>query len=358
MANLSYTKLFELFTKHDFFGSGFTDAIALTPVPETARLFTDNKVLFRKTPTGIAALYRDTGTGPFLAIDTPAVFTFAVSLSGKANTAEFLNITDLSLAGPVEYSQEKPFLFANSGAISTNPASPQLLAYSFLNGLRPSAFTYTFPFLAGAGTDTGTIDIKDPAGNSLEGFPKTLISPNDSLQYTFSVNLTGTPGGKYRIITSDTTPHGPVTEYYYIDNTLAQQKLLGFVELSFNTFADLYTAPTYFNMQFLRRSTKWRYYIINKSGNVTLANTAVSAPVTPVPYVPVTFSGSAGPVINGSPSWVFVSSALLPFFETPLSDVHLKELTSTLIDDLPNPAREGIVAETTPDYVSEIFVYV
>jgi hypothetical protein len=361
MGIVSYKRLFEVNLKHTFYASGFTPDIEVTPVPETARLFTDSKVLSRKTPSGMLTLFRDAGTGPFIEIDTPVTFLFAVSFSQLANRMEFLNFTDLSIAGPIEYSREKPFLFSNGGNISTNPASPQALAYSFLNGLRPSVFAYQFPFLAGSSTETGTIDIQDSAGNSLDGFPVSNIKPNDSLQYIFSVNMIGLPGGKYSIITSDTTPNGPVTEVYYIDNTLAQRNdILGFMELTYNTANDLYNATTYFDMQFVRRNTLWKYYIVNKSGNVVLNTTSIAWPSSPPSPYPATINfgaGISGPLINGSQSWIFISDNPIPFYETSLANVSLLQGSNPLQEDLPNSTREGVVSDDNP-FTSDIFVFV
>lgn len=360
-----YVKLFVVDITHGFHtvASDINKSLELFPLPETANVMKGGKMLFRKTGTGLTIFFSafdsDPNTSgvqvePIVTLDTPLSFTFLLRL---ANKTEFLNITELDQTGPSEtYEASKLAFFSNS-------AMTGALDYELLEGLRAPIFTYHFPFLAPTpSTDTGTITIKDEGGTPLPGFPVTNIKPDTNGNYYFPVDLHKFPKGRYIFETLDTSTSA-VTEEFYIDGDLATQDVFGLIRITYPDNAVIYGTSVNdyetFSIDFTARQSKWRYYVLDKSGtHPTLGSLSIDASTA---SPPLSFPATTTTTINGIPTAVFESPAAnIPFRQAPRENIKLKYSAATIVDDMPTPVSDQTNgAKSPPDKtISEIFVFV
>lgn len=361
MSGFAYKRFLTIDLKHAFYKSGFTKDISIAPTLETQQLMINNRMLYRNTPTGARVVYKATSTTdptPVIAPDT-CTLTFALMLT---NAAEFMNFSDLDSLTDT-FSAGKLLHFYNDVLTSNH------VEYELLEGLLPWRFTYDFtmasPTAVKLRIKKGTTTVFTSANN--------LTADTNGL-YHETVDLTAFGPGKYTFeqLNSGTAT---VTKYFYVDNNLAGKGIFGIVDITYDTTAISFTsfvaltATNAFAVQFAIRSSKWKFYIINKSplqrnfatpGNFTITDTD-NYPLTGTPYATSAYTFTtavAGPPINGFESIVIASNQTIPFFETAKKNFVLKENATTLIDDLPNPKISSISADPTDISITKIFVYV
>lgn len=358
-----YKKLFTVRVSHDFYKDTISrDDIVLMPTKECREFMESNRLLFRSSPEGRASiLYKAesaNSAAPFVSIDSNK-YVFAIGLRDKAR---FLNITDLAYGtARKQYTSGKLAYFRNI------TGSPEL-AYELVDHLRPALFTYEFTFeTPDADGDTGALSVTDEDGSTI--ITKTSLKKDGSGVYKLSIDFRNRAKGKYTFTYSD-ADNDPVSETIYVDNDLSGRDIFGVLAIDSvaeTTFSD-FLARSPFEIAFARQETLWRYVIVLKTGKVLPTDILEISDIlyddTGSSYAEYSFVLEEEITINGSPAYKFISTEPIPFFEEPKKDLKLKKTsgntTTTIIEDLPNPAAGGVIAGYTLDDlpVSEIYIYV
>ena len=360
-----YNKLFTIKVKHDFYKDMISrDDIVFMPTRECREFMESNRLLFRRAADGsVSLLYKTNGqegsTTPFIALDANK-YVFALGLK---DSARFFNVTNLeSGTAKEQYTSGKLAYFRNSGSQSE-------LVYELIDHLRPALFTYEFTFTAPAGaTATGHLSVKDDDGSTV--IDVTAISKQGNGIYKAPVDFRSLPKGKYTFYYSDAS-NPAISETVYVDNDLAGRDIFGVlvIDSSVETVLNDFLALSPFEMVFTRQETLWRYIIILKTGKVLASDILTITDIlyddTGSSYAEYTFVPEGETTVNGFPAFKFISVEPIPFFEEPKLDLKLKKtsgaVTTTIIDDLPNPASAGVIAgyaATDDRPVSEVFIYV
>jgi hypothetical protein len=367
MGGFSYKKLIDVTVDHDFYENGISKDLQFLPTIETQQLFASNKLKFRETNSGFETWFKSLNKiDPIFPFDDMR-FTFGLQIGATINTSKavFVNITDLDESPSKKYAAGKfPFFTNSSGS----------LVYELLDGLKAALFTYEFPF---TGAVAGTLTVTDAEGVEVDvlfdtdGNPIAQpypVTPTDDDAYLQQVDFRQLPPGKYIL---STTGASSATEEFYIDTNLVGQDVFGVIEIDYAS-GTLPSIPEH-TMQFIRRESFWKYFVINQSGNVDLddfdldiVDTSGDGATGDV-YGTYTFTmgsgGSPDPsiAINGFETVVFISDQLIPFFEASKLGLELSctdctitgGLTTTLIKNLSNANRSGISTDE-----SEIFVFI
>ena len=364
---LLFEKLFNVNVKHNFYESGISRDVKILPTKECKQLIKGGKMLFKQTDNGFKIAYKaiDNNTGggtPLIDLNSNVTFTFALFLS---NNAEFLNITDLDV-GAVSYSKDKILYFKNNGTTRS-------LVYSNIDFLRPKIFTYLFPITAAdPSTHIGTLKVTDkngvlvtiPGKNGLPdiNFPIT-VKPDQEGAYKQPIDFKFLPKGMYTFEYSDNT-QAPKTEVIYIDTELARQRIFGLLEVEYLA-GNLYGIADEYDMEFIRKETQWKYHVVVKTKTpegtpiVDVDDLKIkdksNDPVSGSPYEEYDFSKGENTTINGFETAIFTSDQTnIPFFETAKLRLELQgKNNKTLIENLPNPPRDGPSGQQ-----AEIYIYI
>lgn len=367
MGVVAYKKFFNVDVKHDFNKSGFTKDITITPTMETELLMRNLKLVQRATPGGMRVFYRAVGSGigdtdPYVPFDA-STMVFSLRLS---NVAEFLNVTDLT---QTNLTPDKVFGPGNILRFWNSPTNTLLLNYEILDLLRPAAFVFNFS-LAAPATGNVQVEVKDAGGATVIPISAALTAVNGV--YSYKIDLSEEPKGKYQlVVTDDGNVNNNKTVLAYIDDDLSGQDIFGILEISTPASTPSGTFATFvgldsFGMQFTRRLTRWKYFVINKTKNIASFTTAAFAITDTqlLPYDPV-YAGSpyafgakvVETPINGMETISIASVATIPFFEDSMPNFKLAVGASTLVHHLPNPSRQVVSSDPT-NTITYIYVYV
>ncbi len=275
--NIIYNRLLNLITGHDYFADGFNRFVTLHPSTRTEKLFRNGKMLFKKLPHGIAVLYRtlDDGTTPFIALEKDQIFTFVLK---SENKAILQTITDLDESPSRQFKTGNIVYFNNNPAnASDRKNNPEILSKKIIDSLRSPLFTYQFSLpgnpssvkiiVADASGNPVSVG-KDAAGNPL---PKTLeLSADGNNVYRQQIDLRNLPRGRFQItIKSEDESVILKDEAIYVDEQLEKDNILGIVELFYDSASGkLYDDTEEYKLLFRKSDTFWKYYIVNKSGNI------------------------------------------------------------------------------------------
>lgn len=376
MVSINYNRLFNLRSAHNYFENGKIRGMQFTPTRQTKRVLRGGQMLFKPLPTGFTVLYKAQAdeVTPMVELSADLTLTFTLAVE---NRAEFLNITNLDESPTVKYRSGNILYFTNNpGAASNNPDSPESISHMLIDGTKNSLFTYSFT-LPGLPSQVRLI-VSDMAGNPVsagteaDGTPlptELELTKNDDDTYTRQLDLRDNPPGLYTItilhITDDATQFREET--FYVSDELASQNVLGIVDIVYES--DLYADPEQYELQFPRKETIWKYFVVNKNRHVTFGTEDLFIDDLGLPsahYSSVNFTREgaephATVSINGLETVIFKSDTPIPFFEVPKSSVQLKKNpgNAVLVSNLPNPSHNGVVKEQSGGVLeSEIFVFI
>jgi hypothetical protein len=369
MSNVVRRKFFSVDVKHSFYKSEFTSDLGIAPTRETIEKLANFKLLFKESPTGFQLLYRavaSNNNASFHVIDN-AVFSFALTLNNKI---PFLNFTDLTDPSSVVYASGKILYFRNT-TTTTNG-----IVYELLNRLLPATFTYDLAVTALI-TDIVRLQVKDAIGTTV--FTSDPLIQDDNGKYHSPVDLHQYAPGKFSIIElKNATPQ--TTEKVYVDSNLVGKDVFGVLDIEYKTgqpfgmstftFGD-FIGLSPFVVQFTRRLSTWKYFVVLKSGNTLISDTSVTivdesndSGNSNNPYDDFSFSKTTS-TVNGQDAFVFTSiapSLTIPFFETAKLKLRLKKDISSvltpIIDNLPNPTIGSISADPANVNITHIYVYI
>lgn len=362
MGEVAYKKLFSTQVIHNYYTDTLSKGdVTAIPTAETVRVMKNSGMQFRNLNSGSTVLYKtkDLAGTPFIPFANVNL-VFALQL---LNINEFLNFTDLGT-----YTPEKLLYF-------TNKNTPLIhdLDFEILDLLRPTSFTYSFPEGQDATvpTDIGHIKITNSTGDVTPSYPDPdNLLPDADLHYSYPIDFSGMPKGIYEFetwINADPS----ITKKVYIDNDLARTGAFGIVDILVvdeNTFPT--TAPVrVYNINFSRRDTFWKYFVIMKSGNTDVGDLTVSIVDgldqtidTPYPF-PITFTRTLDTIINGVPTATFVSDApAIPFFEIVKKGLNIEKTVGInqelIVTDIATPSLGLVSGKGTSTEPTEIFVFI
>jgi hypothetical protein len=388
--NILYTRLFNLSVFHDYYEDGNAKDYTLKPTLETSALLRGGRMLFKTIPKGATVLYRTTDdeVTPFVDKGPDARLIFSLTFN---NLSEVLNISDLDESVSRNFKSGNIIYLQNNPASPSNdPASPEDLSYELLDFLESRLFTYNFivdPPLGGSGDVSFTVTDENgnpvSVGKEVNGdpFDTTLtVSINEDGSYSQQIDLRNLPKGKYTITLRDPSDDSLISDTtFYADEQLTGTKVLALIDIEFNDATDRMYADTWeYAVRFSRKSTVWKYYIVDKTqrvadlDNFNLAIVDQRDTADP-PYASsysFTRDGAephATIKINGFDTVIFKSSAAspIPFYEAPLPKMELRKVPNSpadsiqvVIQNLPNPRHNGVVKEDAGILESEIYVFI
>ena len=132
----------------------------------------------------------------------------------------------------------------------------------------------------------------------------------------------------------------------------------------------LYGSTEYYQVELVRKSTFWKYIVVNRNGAMDMVANTIEVNDTAgavSPYPGLTFSAvgavpNPGLSFKGLETAVFLSDQAVPFFEAPKTGIELVERIGgnpkVILPDLPNPSVRNSVKQDGINEVSEIFVFV
>lgn len=374
--SIIYTRLGEVAIRHNFYRDGLAKDMILWPTAETAHLMKNGKILFRKTPGGIVLLYRaeEDEVTPLAPLNLPQSFFFFFK---PENASSFLQITDLD-DGPAKFEAGKLPFFQNTPAnASTDPDSPEELAYLLLDGIRAKTFSVQLSLsptptsvrvkvrnAAGEVISPG----KDSAGNPLpDGYE---VSPDGNGLIRFIFDFRGKKEGIYTVTLRDAADSTDLwSKNYWLGESQSSQPL-GLLELRFHTSPNHPYGPReYYQLSFTRKESLWTYYVVNGNKKVDLVSSQLQIEDQgnegTVPYGSYTFdrigdSPSTDIKINNLETVVFRSQSKIPYFEIPKLNFQLRKTpgNQVLIPNLPNPSRSAPTKQSGGEANSEIYVFI
>ncbi len=376
--NIIYQRLFNLGIGHDYYTDQRAKGVTLLPTPATATSLVNGKMLFKKVNNGIVVLYRalDDGITPMIDLGGDAKFTFYLSADYKN---EFLNITDLDESVSRRYESSNIVYFTNDPAnASTDAGSPETITHRVIDSLESQLFTYLFSLPAGppevlirATNASGSLV---PVGKSTDGtpLPTTLtLSKSEEDLYSQQIDLRNQPTGLYTITIRDIADANTLREeLVYADSELASRDVLGIVDIVYETATDhLYGDTEEYLLQFSRKETVWKYFVVDKNGKIDLLANDLLVTDTGAgggdPYDTYVFNREgdephADIRVNNLDTIIFRSTAPIPFYEEPKLNLELRRNPGNLqvIANLPNPSHSGVTKDDSGSPASEIYVFI
>ena len=242
------------------------------------------------------------------------------------------------------------------------------MTLQFLDFLRPSVFTYQFPQIAGGPSDIGSIVITNQTGADVTpAYPVPTNVVPVGTSYFYPIDFSSLPKGLYNFQT--TTASGTQTKTVYIDTDLASGGAFGIVDLLIpgagqSNFPVAPNKRTY-SLNFVRRQTQWKYFVVLQSGNATSSDTItiVDDGGSQSPYGALTFTPDAIPntTINNIPTKVINSVQVnIPFFEIPKRKLSIMKNSDPdpTVTNIPGPTINLVSAPAGSPGITEIFVYI
>ena len=279
--NIIYIRILNLVVGHDYFKDGFDKFVTLSPTTETQALLRNGKMLFKKLPNGVTILYRalDDEITPFVELGKDQHFTFVLKAE---DITGLLNITDLDESSSRQFGTGNIVYFTNNPASpSINRNNPEILSHEIIDTLRGPLFTYQFNITGNPATVK--MVVSDATGNPVsvgkdangDPLPETItLSINSNNLFDQQIDLRNYKKGRYLITILDAAEILTLKEEeIYVDEQLERDKILGIVDIVYDTASDnLYGETEEYKLQFGMSETYWKYYIVNKSQNIDLSS--------------------------------------------------------------------------------------
>lgn len=367
----AYRKLFSVGVNHNYYEDNLCNDLVFVPTSASTAIMRNQRWLFKKFGTGFSIITEVAADfkNKIELLDT--TLQFGISLN---NAAKFLAVTQLN-----ETSPNKEFLSNKKVYFSNNALNPNL-GYQIIDGIVGDLMNLDFT-LPPVNTEV-TLRVNSLTENNLvvdfdsEGLPVSgpyKIKLNSSKVFEKLLNMGKLPDGLYSISIKNAADTGNDLLSYKIfkSNELSAQPVFGVLEIKLPASNAIVT-ETKFLISFLRKSTIWKYYIINQSGidlddfdllvkDKSQDGTPSGNPV----YAKYTFAGNPVPANDPDPInkiadadiLLFKSNVKIPFFQKVKLGIELSKKDSgtevVLTKNLPNPLPEKQAGEE-----SRIYVYV
>lgn len=343
--------MFEVITDHKYYDDGVCKDFIIKPLPETSKLLSGYKLLFRKEINGFRILFQaeENSRTPFLELDEGVIFIFSMQLKKPS----LLNFTEL----PVKSSSNDIFYF------ETNDSSARIetdrfniyklkLAPDSLVQIRPKAFNYQFE----SESEEVKLQVLDANGKPI--LEKLLQSDHNA--FGEQIDLNKFPGGKYtfrRIVNEEVEK----VDYIFVTDIMRFGRPFGLITIYKDKFIK-YEKPSLFKLTFQTRSVPWRYNlkltndyadhdfaITDKENYNNKNNSRYSEEVNFVETSNLdaytkgaTVIFESGEIVDGE-----FQPQKVPYYESPKKHLQLKTDNGkkTVINHLPNPAINNLKSE-------------
>ncbi|MEL6811872.1 MAG: hypothetical protein AAFP76_11095, partial [Bacteroidota bacterium] len=323
-------------------------------------------------------------TSPFIDLGADVNFRFYLETE---RSDEFYNITDLNTnGGTIKYEAGNKLHFSNVPAnFSIDESNPESLEHVLVDRAFGNLFTYSYSLTTNhvktsfrvRNSDGQFVSVgKDTDGNPL---PTALILTRDDAKvFHRQVDLRDQPNGVYTIVINNVVGNNPgpdllKEETILLDNEAVSRGVLGIVDITYNATNDLYGSTKYYGLKFSRKTTIWKYFIVNKSNNIDLSppppNLSIIDSVngSGLPYNNVSFvregdEPHATTRVKGFDTVIFKSDSEIPSFERPKTSVQLRHNPGgeIIVEHLANPPVNTVEKYNSIDDTieKEIFVFI
>ena len=327
---------------HRYYKSAISHDLLLTPTPETKKLLSSYKLLFKNTKAGDFIIYEaDINTElPVVEIEKPIKLSFYIQLKDHL----FLNFTDLP-------SKEHPSQIYYWENINQD----QELSLQKIEA-RPAIFHYPFQ----SESTTVRLIVEDPEGRVVE--ERVVSSPTKTFNESF--NFKSHPKGCYHFKHYiDNTLERTVRQY--IDETLVSSGTFGILELQLSENINYQESQEY-QFLFKARASSWKYHVVltkdYEGYEFAIEDKENYGGKGKEPYTKIHFEPIETPPPKAHEKILFQSGVFeegkfkeqrIPYYENPKKSLHLvisNGETKSVITDLPNPALNNLK--------SEVYVYV
>ena len=376
--NIIYNRLFNLNFGHNYYKNGKAKGVDIYPTQETTKRMANGQMLFKKVSGDVVLLYRtqDDEVTPLIDMGSDLRLTFYLTAEDKQ---QFFNVTNLDESPTKRISASNIIYFTNNPAAASNdPNSPESIAHTILDSLRSPLFTYEFQLIAGpaqvlfrvADANGSLVSV----GAETDGTPLPTTLTLDKMtgeSYSQQIDLRDKPKGIYTITVRDLADTTTLKEEkVYLDGQLAGQRIFGIVDIFYDAVGGhIYGATEEYLIQFTRRETIWKYYVVDKNGKVDLAANDLlisdQGPGGGDPYNVYSFTRegaepNADIRVNDLDTVIFKSDLPIPFFEIPKLNLELRKNPGNqeVITHLPNPSHSGVIKDDAGDLASEVHVFI
>jgi len=353
MADTFFLKLFEVVVKHDYYTSGLSSDFTFRPSNECKSALKRFGLLFKPIANGFAVLYGARISGPLKVpvkpIDNNERFTFIMSLKNQY----LLNFSEL----PLDNAENEIFYFDN---ITNNKSSTgELLVVDDTTNKYTGANDV---ITIGANIYTYIENTINPfaVAKILDKFDNELISKtfnNAGGKITCQFDISRLEPAVYKFWYD-----GTVKQTFYKDNRLLFERIFGIIDIFKNNsvpadyrFADAGGNVSFkqYVLQFHRRSTIWKYFVIKKYKRLAPAlglQVGANPVITGTPHI----------LPDGTDSTLFDFSTPSEMKEKPVENIKLISNGTVLIQNLPNPATDIIKPDVNDlnKVYSEVYIYI
>lgn len=367
----AYRKLFSVSVKHNYYEDNLCNDLGFIPTTASIKTIRNQRWQLKNFGSGFN-LITEIGTDLKNKIELLATtLQFGITLN---NAAKFLAVTQLNETAPAkEFLSNKKIYFSND-ALNAD------LKYQIIDGIVGDLMNLNFTLppvntevtlRVNSATDNNLVIDFDTNGLPINGPYKIKI--NSSKVFEKLINMSQLPDGLYGISIKNAADTGSDLLSYKIfkSNALSAQSLFAVLEITLPA-SNVAVVETKFLISFLRKSTIWKYYVINQSGidltdfdllvkDKSLDGTPSGNPV----YAKYTFAGNPVPANDPDPInkiadadiLLFKSNVKIPFFQKVKVGLELSKKDGgtevVLNKNLPNPMPEKQAGEE-----SKIYVYV
>lgn len=366
----AYSKLFSVNVRHNYYEDNLCNDLGFVPTTASRKKIVNQRCLFKAFDTGFNLI---TEIGPDLKTKIEFLGTtlqFGINLN---NAAKFLAISQLNETTPAkEFLGNQKIYFSNDGLNSN-------LKYQIIDGIVGDlmSLNFTLPphtevnLRINSSTENNLVIAYGTDGLPINGPYK--IKSNNQKVFEKLLDMAKLPDGLYSISIKNAADTGNDLLSYKIfkSNELSAQSIFGVLELKLPA-SNAVVTETKFLINFLRKSTTWKYYVINQSGidlddfellvkDKSLDGTPSGNPV----YAKYTFAGTLVPANDPDPInkiadadiLLFKSNVKIPFYQKVKVGLELSKKDGgteiVLTKNLPNPIPEKQAGEE-----SKIYVYV
>ncbi len=367
----AYRKLFSVGVNHNYYEDNLCDDFGFMPTSASIAIMRNQRWLFKTFGSGFSMI-TEIGADLKNKIDLlDTTLHFGINLN---NAAKFLAVTQLNEIAP-----NKDFLSNKKVYFSNNALNPNL-GYQIIDSIVGDLMNLNFT-LPPVNTEV-MLRVNSPTENNLivdfdsEGLPVNgpyKIKLNGNKVFEKPINFGKLPDGLYHISIKNAADTGNDLLSYKIfkSNELSAQSIFGVLEIKMPA-SNAVVTETRFLISFSRKSTIWKYYIINQSGidlddfdlfvkDKSQDGTPSGNPV----YAKYTFTGNPVPANDPDPInkiadadiLLFKSNVKIPFFQKVKLGIELSKKDTgaevVLTRNLPNPVPEKQAGDE-----SKIYVYV
>jgi hypothetical protein len=367
----AYRKLVSLKVKHDYYHDNLCADLHFNPVTGVKNTLKNQRWLSKVYDTGFSLICQtDADNKPVIGIDAITLH-YGIELR---NAAKFSAVTILDQTTPAKvFSNQKKMYFRND-------ALNEVLQYSILDDIISDVFNLGFSVadihtavnlrVNSSVANNHTIEF-DVNGAPVDG--PYLINRKTDKTFSKTLDMRHLPDGLYSFSVKNAADTGAdiVAFTVFKSTELAAMSIFGVLELAIPA-SNAAVTETNFSINFKRKSTTWKYFVVNQSGidlddfDILLKDKSNDGTPDGNPvYKKYIFSGNppAQPVpdpinnVAGKNTLLFISTVKIPFFETVKTGLKLirKEGVTEVVlsENLPNPVPEKQAGEE-----SKIYVYV